>query len=231
MPLRQPRLAQLTPPPRPNVHPSSPGPALVCLLLSTATAALPATAQMEPLSERIEIALEHDSERERATRDQLRRVLADYDVERWTFTERVRIAQDEIPHSHPVLTLHTRALGAPVQQLSTYLHEQFHWWVAADPEAEEAAIAAFRERFPQVPAGGPEGARDEYSTYLHLIVCDLEYQAMADQVGEAAAREILEASTHYTWIYHTVLNDPTVREVNLAHGFDVARFDARASRR
>jgi hypothetical protein len=194
--------------------------------LATVSLASPLTGQDAPLADRIEIILENDTERERDTAAQLREVLAEHEVERWTWTERIRIAAGEIPHSHPVLTLHTRALGNPIQQLATYLHEQFHWFVAANPEAEAAAIAAFRERFPEVPAGGREGARDEYSTYLHLIVCDLEFQAMTARVGEAAARELLDSSNHYTWIYETVLTDSTVRDINREYGFDVAVIDA-----
>lgn len=213
-------------------------PLLIALLLipafahpAAAQTESPTESQMEPLGQRVEIALEHDSDGERATREQLREVLARYDVERWTVTERLRIAEDEIPHSHPVLTLHTRALGAPVQQLSTYLHEQFHWWVSEHPAQEEAAVAAFRGRFPDVPAGGGQGGRDEYSTYLHLIVCDLEYQAMTELVGEAEARDMLAGWNHYTWIYDKVLNDAGVREINRANGFDVGEIDTRPLRR
>lgn len=177
----------------------------------------------QPLSARVQIELEHGSEGEQAAADQLRRLLDAYDVARWTWTERVRIDETAIPHSHPVLTLHTRSVGAGLDQLATYLHEQFHWWVDERSDAEGAAIAEFRELFPEVPvaANGGGGARDEYSTYLHLIVCDLEFQAMAALVGDARAREILASYRHYRWIYDQVLTDPRVREVNLRHGFDV----------
>lgn len=203
--------------------------ALTALMLHPADPAL--AQQGAPLSERIDIVLENGTDRERATADQLRALLDDYDVGRWVWTDRVRIAAGEIPHSHPVLTLHTRALGNPHDQLSTWLHEQFHWWVVERSEAEEGAIAAFRELFPEVPVGGREGGRDEYSTWLHLIVCDLEYQAMASLVGEERARELLAATNHYTWIYDAVLNDPRVREINLAHGFDVMAVDTRGAGR
>ena len=38
---------------------------------------------------------------------------------------------------------------------------------------------------------GGEGARDEFSTYLHLIVCYLEFSAMKELLGEPKAREIM----------------------------------------
>lgn len=204
--------------------------AMVLLVLATAVTAAPLLAQSAPpLSDQIEIELEHDSENERATAEQVRRLVDGYDVERWMWTKRIRIDERAIPHSHPVLTVHTRSLGDEHGLLATFVHEQFHWWMHTRPEAEAAAVAEFRELFPEVPASDEGGARDEYSTYLHLIVCDAEYQAMAALVGDERARAVLASQTHYEWIYETLLNDPRVREVNLRHGFDVAKADARGA--
>jgi hypothetical protein len=187
----------------------------------------PLVAQIAPaLSERVEIALENDSEAERAAAEQLRRIVDEFDVERWIWTYRVRIDETAVPHSHPVLTLHTRSLGDDHGQLATFVHEQFHWWMHTRPQAEAAAVAEFRELFPEVPERGAGGARDEYSTYLHLIVCDLELQAMTALIGEERARALMASYGHYTWIYETLLDDPRIREVNLRHGFDVAAADA-----
>lgn len=203
--------------------------ALTTLLLSP----VPTRAQANemPLSQQIRIELEHDSERERATAEQLRAVLDRYDVARWIWTDAVRIDQTQIPHSHPVLTLHTRALGAETDQLSTFVHEQFHWWTVQEDDATGAAIAEFRQLFPDPPVGGREGARDQRSSWLHLLVCDLEYQAMELLIGREEARALLSAAGHYTWIYETVLNDPRIREIALRHGFDAATVDAGGLRR
>jgi hypothetical protein len=73
-----------------------------------------------------------------------------------------------------------------------------------------------------VPSGAEGGARDAESTYRHLLVCDLEYQAMTSLVGEATARKTLAAMTHYQWIYDKVLSDARVREIALRHGFDAS---------
>lgn len=164
------------------------------------------------------ITLERDSERERGTADQLRRTLHEYDVERWVYTRRIHIDERSIPHSHPVLTVHTRHLGDEHGLLATFLHEQFHWLEEGNEHFTEA-MSAFAEAYPDAPAHGPEGARDLESTYRHLVVCDLEFQAMTKLVGEQRAREILAANRHYTWIYDRVLHDPRVREIVTAHGF------------
>jgi hypothetical protein len=60
-----------------------------------------------------------------------------------------------------------------------------------------------------VPSGPEQGgARDTYSTYLHLVVCQLEYDSVSDIVGEARARAVIESWTHYPWIYREVLQRP-----------------------
>jgi hypothetical protein len=164
------------------------------------------------------IRLAHDSEREQRTRDQLVRLLKQYDVERWIETRDIVIEHMATPHSHPVLTLSTLHLDNDLQLLSTFVHEQFHWYVNRNAARRDSAIAAFREHWPDVPAGGSAGARDEASTYLHLVVCDLEFQAMTILVGRAQAKRVLGSWTHYEWIYDRVLEDPYVRTVMTRNG-------------
>ena len=159
----------------------------------------------------------HGNEAERAAARQIQATLARHDVTRWIYTRDVVIEQGAIPHSHPVLTLNARP-GADDAKLATFVHEQFHWYVDAHRREREAAMAEFARVFPDAPAGGPRGARDRQSTYLHLIVCDLELQAMAELVGEARAREVLADNRHYTWIYEQVLGDPRIRRINARHG-------------
>jgi hypothetical protein len=159
------------------------------------------------------IRLAHDSEAERRTREQLERVLSRYDVNRWIETREILIDETSTPHSHPVLTVHTRHLDSDGQLLSTFVHEQFHWYAIRERERRDAAMAEFRAHWAEVPVGGTTGARDANSTYLHLVVCDLEYQAMTILVGVDEARRLLERFTHYEWIYDRVLEDPFVRAV------------------
>jgi hypothetical protein len=156
----------------------------------------------------IDITLKHDTAGEAQTRDQLRRLLAAYDVSPWIYTRSVVIDERAIPFSHPVLTLHTRHAKDDDLLLSTFVHEQFHWFLAERPEAREQAIADLRKLFPTVPAGGSAGARDESSTYLHLMVCYLEQQADVRLLGELKTRQVIEfwASDHYTWVYQTILS-------------------------
>jgi hypothetical protein len=156
----------------------------------------------------IEIALAKGTQAEKQTRDQLQRLLTNYDLSGWIFTKSVVIDETAIPHSHPVLTLHTRHLKDDELLLSSFLHEQLHWFLAGKKEGTDQAINELRALFPKVPVGSPQGAGDERSTYVHLIVNYLEYRADRELLGELKARQVMDfwAADHYTWIYSTVLS-------------------------
>ena len=157
----------------------------------------------------VSIGTAHDSERENQTRAQLIRLLGAYDLDDWIFTTSVVIDERAIPHSHPVLTLHTRHNENDLHLLSTFVHEQIHWHLVAKSDQTQSAISELMKMFPSAPTGGTEGARNAESTYLHLIVNYLELQAMKDLVGDRRAKEVFDFWTtdHYTWIYRTVLSD------------------------
>lgn len=179
---------------------------------------------MNDLSAQLNVRLANGSDAESATRAQLLALVEEYDVSDWIYTREILIDQDEIPHSHPVLTLHTRHLQNDEMLLSTFIHEQFHWLEDGGTLAAfRAAMTDFEELYAEVPDAGGGGARDVESTYRHLIVCDLEFQGMTRLVGEARARELMARVTHYEWIYQLVLTDPRVREVNGRHGFFLSK--------
>jgi hypothetical protein len=159
----------------------------------------------------IDIQLKHDNESEEKTKAQLERLLKTYDLSKWTFTDKVMIDYESIPHSHPLLTLHTRHLRSDDQLLSTYVHEQLHWWLDAKLDQTKKAEDDLRKLYPKVPVGYPEGAQDEESTYLHLIDCYLEMQADRALLGTDRTAELMKfwAGDHYRWVYRTVVADET----------------------
>lgn len=99
----------------------------------------------------MDVTLAHGTEVEAQTRDQLQRLLKTYDLSSWTWTRKVLIDQDAIPHSHPVLTLHVRQLKDDLALLSTFVHEEYHWYEAAHPQETAAAIAELKTAYPHVP--------------------------------------------------------------------------------
>ena len=171
----------------------------------------------------ISIKLHEGTELEEKGQEQLERILENYDLEKWIFTKDVLIQSFVTPHSHPVLTLNTRYTdGDDEGQLATFLHEQIHWYADADSISTEKAINTFREMYPEVPIGDGQGARSEYSTYLHLLVCWLEYDALRQLLGEEEARTLLEKKTYYRWIYNKVLTEgKQLRDVVTRYGLEI----------
>jgi hypothetical protein len=165
----------------------------------------------------IDIALKKGTKGEQQTKGQLQRLIKTYDLTGWTFTRSIIIEEGAIPHSHPVLTLSARHVKDDELLLSTFVHEQAHWFLTQNNKATEDAKKELRVMFPRAPVSFPEGASDEESTYLHLIVIYLEYRADRELLGELKARQVMDfwATDHYTWIYKTVLEH--TREIgNLA---------------
>ncbi|HMB39289.1 MAG TPA: hypothetical protein VKO85_09425 [Wenzhouxiangellaceae bacterium] len=130
-----------------------------------------------------------------------------------------------IPHSHPILTLHTRHVANPNQLLAVFLHEQIHWFLAspANRDAQEAALYQLREIYPRVPHSRDGGAADEDSTYLHLLVNWLEFDALSQLLGIDKAREVVQGKDVYEWIYGEVIKDnQELESIVNRHGLKIA---------
>lgn len=154
------------------------------------------------------ISTENAEQAELATVELLNALRKTHDISKWEFTEKVHIKRKTIPHSHPILTLHTRHTSREQKDLllSTYLHEQIHWHLDNNLANTQAAIKELKSIFKNVPVGYPEGARDEDSTYMHLIVCYLELEAIGELLSEKRVNRVSEfwKNDHYTWVYKQV---------------------------
>lgn len=143
-------------------------------------------------------------------RDMLLGLRQRHDLSRLEYTKQVRIAPTEIPHSHPRLTLNTW-IGDEIGLLSTYLHEQMHWyvtWYSHTHAAQwDALFARLRERYPNVPVGGSDGGHDQFSTYLHLLVNWLEIDVVGQFVGHDNSVQHAGGRPFYRWIYRKVIED------------------------
>ena len=148
------------------------------------------------------------SKYEKGIVERMQALLKKHDLSKWIFTDTVLVEDYVIPHSHPVLTLNTRKMNDD-HLLSTFLHEQIHWYCDNHLERTEKAMDEFKTIYPEVPVGRPDGAKSEYSTYLHLIVNYLEYQGMVFLVGKERAIKVMEEMNHYKWIYRQVLEQTT----------------------
>ena len=197
---------------------------LACCVASGAVPPNVAVAQA-PAPE-VRITLAAGTTEEQQARDQLLRILSTWDLSRWFFTREARIDARAIPHSHPVLTLNARYVANDTAQIATFVHEQLHWHLVQHRASTDAAIAELERAFPGAPHGPPQGARDRQSTYLHLLVCLLEYDALRAIFDEDVARRTLEGWRHYPWVYRQVLDRAgAIRPVLERHG--LATPDAR----
>ena len=169
----------------------------------------------------IDIELSHNTPGEQAEAERLRRLLSRVDVTPWVFTRRVLIDETVTPHSHPVLTIGYGDHGDDNLLLSNFVHEQLHWWLAAHQQQTGAAIRDLRELFPHLPVGGLDGAADEQSSYLHLIVNWLEWQGDKAVLGDSQAAEVMAfwKGDRYRVLYRTVLDsEDAVARVVAKHG-------------
>ncbi|NTX16142.1 hypothetical protein HUA76_35770 [Myxococcus sp. CA056] len=193
----------------------------VSLTLACQTSPSVAPSERRTASPRLEIILANDSVPEQKTREQLRRLMERFEVDPWIYTTAVRIDERSIPHSHPVLTLHARHLGNDMHLLSTFVHEQMHWFLDANKTKTERAMATLHSLYPTLPTGFPEGAEEVESSYLHVLVNYLEYAALQRVTGKEAARSVFDfwANDHYRALYRIVLKDEArIREVVAQHG-------------
>ena len=192
---------------------------------------------------RIDLDLDHARREAERVRDMLQALRRRHDLSRYEYTQLVRIVPGGDTFSHPMLTLGNRFAEHEDLLLSTYLHEQMHWylWYLGTPERDPVApfLDELVRRYPEAPTDLPDGARNYESTYLHLVINWLEVAATSEFIGRARACAVAEAQRTYRWIYRTVLKDwDLLAELYERHGIipirtapELAAENAKASRR
>lgn len=131
-----------------------------------------------------------------------------YDLSPYLFTKSVKIKPNVIPHSHPMLTLNTFWNDSPNHLLSTFLHEQIHWFLNwSSPQAYRSVHHTFMEWYPSVPTDRSQTASNVFSTYLHLAVCWLELQGVKRYLGASIGYQTIQTFQHYRWVYDRVVKD------------------------
>ena len=155
----------------------------------------------------VDIRTKNGSDRERQLKNELEKIIASNDVSKYTFTKSVIVEERTMNHAFPVLTLNVHFLGSDDELLSSFLHEQLHWYLAAHQMQMRDAVDQLRRFYPRVPVGLPDGADTEYSTYGHLVDCYLEIQADRQIIGEERTKKVIKNKPWYLWIYKTVTDD------------------------
>jgi hypothetical protein len=175
---------------------------------------LPAVAAQTP---RLKIKTRHHDPQEEQKAQQIERLAQQYDLKKFTLTRDILIERGVISHSHPVLTLNLRFMDNDDLALSAYVHEQGHW-VLTDrgPRMNSGLFDDLTHNFRILDYSVPSGDGEMKSSYFHIAVCMLEWQAMEALVGPERARKVIlwKQSDHYKAIYAIVLNQrPQVESV------------------
>lgn len=175
----------------------------------------------------LRVSLAADTVTQKKVRDRLLAVVrSSGGLEKWLFTDEVLIDDSPTSHSHPVLTIGTggESVKTDLGLLSVFVHEQIHWHLSLRPDQLRTATNDLKGAYPKVRVGSKEGgARDEESTYLHLLVCFLEFEGMSELIGKEKAAEFILGKPYYTWIYRTVVSDySNLQSVVERHGLSIA---------
>lgn len=168
-------------------------------------------------------------------------LMRQHDLSRWAWATDVRIDRDlrtlgvcsredgeyvvRLRAAKQPADVEGRASPQPNWQrlLAVYIHEQLHAYLDLKDDQVQDAVQELRRLYPDVPVGGEEGARNEFSTYLHLILCTLELEGVSSLIGEATYREMKADPRFYRFIYRTVLRDTdALRDLIRRHGLDLS---------
>ena len=192
----------------------APGIAAGCLLAVVSTLSFAADS--------VKVDTNRNTDRERQTKTELEKIIASYDLSKYVFTRKVVIEEKAMNHAFPTLTLNVRFLNSDDELLSSFLHEQLHWYLRDHSRDMEAAVAQLKRFYPRVPVGLPEGADTEYSTYGHLVDCYLEIQADRVLIGRERTDAVIRKKPWYLWIYKTEIEDePRIAAVVKAQRLDI----------
>ncbi len=169
---------------------------------------------------KLNITLQHDSPAEQKRKEQIERLAAKYDLEKYTITRDIVIDQQAINHSAPVLTQNLRFLDNDDRALSAYVHEQAHWVLMERHRGEvREMLPELKRMFPDLPIAAPQGDGNEGTSYIHLVVLMLEWQALENLIGADRARAVMEfkRQDHYKALYATVMENRPQMEKFLKH--------------
>jgi len=146
---------------------------------------------------------------EEQRKEQMLRLVKEYDLAKYTITRDIVIERGAMNHSYPVLTLNLRFLDNDDLALSAYVHEQGHWLLMERHRPENPRLFEdLRGTFPSLDYRQPEGDGELKSSYFHIAVCMLEWQAMEELVGPERARKVIQWKQvdHYRAIYAILLD-------------------------
>jgi hypothetical protein len=158
---------------------------------------------------KLNITLRHNSAGEQKRKEQIQRLAEQYDLSKYTITRNIVVDEQAINHSSPVLTQNLRFLDNDDRAVSAYVHEQAHWLLMEHHRLRARdMLAELLRLFPNIDPAPPYGDGNVSTSYLHLVVLMLEWQALENLIGVARARAVMEfkRKDHYKALYANVID-------------------------
>lgn len=159
---------------------------------------------------KLNVRMEHNSSEEQEQKHQLEEFGKHFDLSKYTVTRDIVINQYAANHSFPVLTLNLQFLGNENDRsLSFYVHEQAHWLLKTRYSRETRALVdELIKLFPNIDPEPPKGDGNKRSSYAHMLVIMLEWQALENLIGVKRARAVedFKRHHHYTDLFATVID-------------------------
>jgi hypothetical protein len=158
---------------------------------------------------KLNIRLQHYYPREQLRKQQIERLAEQYDLSKYTITRDIVIDQDAINHSSPVLTLNLRFLDNEDRALSVYVHEQAHWvMMTRHRHHSREMLAELTQLYPNIRIDPPYGDGNTRTSYMHLPVLMLEWQALEEVIGVKRAQAVMKFKRQdvYKDLFATVMD-------------------------
>jgi len=160
---------------------------------------------------KLNLKLVHSSTGELRKKQQIERLAAKYDLKKYTITRDIIIEERAINHSSPILTLNLLFLDDDDRALGVYVHEQAHWLLMerhrGKPRTE--MLPDLKRMYPNLKIEPPDGDGNEGTSYIHLVVLMLEWQALEDLIGVERARAVMKAGRQHNYkaLFATVIDN------------------------
>src|SRR5436190_9264547 len=148
---------------------------------------------------KLNIRLQHNSSEEQEQKHQIEEFAKHYDLSKYTLTRDIVIDQYAANHSSPVLTLNLRFLGnEDHRSLSFYVPEQAHWLLMTRYRNQtREMVTELIKLYPKIDIDPPCGDGNQRSSYTHMLVIMLEWQALENLIGVKRAKAVIEFKRHH----------------------------------
>lgn len=160
------------------------------LQLSFITISLFAAATLTAQSPQVYVQSRHGNLREAIAHRQVVRLVSEYTLFNWLFTDTVMIDENARPHAFPVLTLNAVHIENDPRALAELVHQEIRWHLAQNETQVEQYIKEMLKRPDALVDSITSDLPPDSIVYLNLLVCALERGAINDLIGPTGLNDV-----------------------------------------